>query len=101
MSAGLRLSALALAVTAGSPLAMLSAQSASKATKPFALTVPNIMRGPELYGVEPSNIRWSADNQWIYFNWTPPGSKWNTPTAPYRVRATAGRQARAHHGGAR
>lgn len=64
--------------------------SASAQTKPFALTVPNIMRGPELYGREPANVRWSADNQWIYFNWNPPGTAWDLPTAPYRVRASAG-----------
>ena len=74
-----------LALAIGSVPAVLSAQN-----KPFALTVPNIMRGPELYGREPGNVRWSADNQWIYFNWNPPGTPWDTPTAPYRVRATAG-----------
>ena len=63
MPVGFRFPALALAVSVGTPYAMLSAQSSSK---PFALTVPNIMRGPELYGIEPTNIRWSADGQWIY-----------------------------------
>jgi hypothetical protein len=74
-----------IALAISNPVAQLSAQA-----KPFALTVPNIMRGPELYGREPSNVRWSADNQWIYFNWNPPGTKWDMPTAPYRVRATVG-----------
>lgn len=69
----------------GSPVASLRAQSA-----PFALTIPNIMRGPELYGREPTGVRWSADGEWIYFNWNPPGTKWDVPTAPFRVRATAG-----------
>lgn len=78
----LQLAALATAISL--PLS-LSAQN-----KPFALTVPNIMRGPELYGREPANVRWSADNQWIYFAWNPPGTRWDMPLVPYRVRATAG-----------
>jgi hypothetical protein len=90
MSAVLRYTALAVAVSAGAPLSLLSAQGATKAAKPFALTVPSIMRGNELFGREPSNIRWSADDRWIYFNWNPPGTKWDDPLVPYRVRATAG-----------
>lgn len=35
----------------------------------FALTVDNIMRGPELYGYAPSEIRWAGDGQHIYFQW--------------------------------
>lgn len=90
MSAALGRTVFALTVIASASSATISAQNAPGTNKPFALTVPSIMRGPELYGVEPTNIRWSADNQWIYFNWTPPGSKWDTPIASYRVRATAG-----------
>ncbi len=56
----------------------------------FDLSVNSIMRGPELYGREPGNVRFSADSRWIYFSWLPPGSPWNAPTKPYRVRAEAG-----------
>jgi dipeptidyl aminopeptidase/acylaminoacyl peptidase len=35
----------------------------------FALTIDNIMRGPGLYGYEPSAARWSGDSQRIYFEW--------------------------------
>ena len=35
----------------------------------FALTIDNIMRGPGLYGYEPSEARWSGDGQRIYFQW--------------------------------
>ena len=35
----------------------------------FALTVDNIMRGPELYGYAPSEVRWSGDGERIYFQW--------------------------------
>ncbi len=56
----------------------------------FALTVPNIMRGPEHFGREPSNVAWSADSRWIYFQWAPAGAAWDAPMRPYRVRAVAG-----------
>ncbi|HST20678.1 MAG TPA: DPP IV N-terminal domain-containing protein, partial [Blastocatellia bacterium] len=35
----------------------------------FALTIDNIMRGPGLVGNEPRAVRWSPDNQRIYFQW--------------------------------
>src|ERR1051325_2471603 len=37
--------------------------------KKFELTIDNIMRGPALVGYEPSNVRWSADSQRLYFQW--------------------------------
>jgi dipeptidyl aminopeptidase/acylaminoacyl peptidase len=37
------------------------------------LTVPFIMRGPELVGTAPSRIRWSPDGESLYFIWKPPG----------------------------
>src|SRR5690349_3148112 len=33
------------------------------------LTIDNIMRGPGLYGYPPQDVRWSGDNQRIYFQW--------------------------------
>jgi len=44
------------------------ALSATPAGK-FALTIDNIMRGPGLYGYEPSAVRWSGDSARIYFQW--------------------------------
>src|ERR1700689_845480 len=44
------------------------ASQASPAGK-FALTIDNIRRGPELYGYEPSAVRWSGDGERIYFQW--------------------------------
>jgi dipeptidyl aminopeptidase/acylaminoacyl peptidase len=35
----------------------------------FALTIDNIMRGPQLYGYEPTGVRWSGDGAQIYFRW--------------------------------
>src|SRR5271165_3723230 len=39
------------------------------AQKKFALTIDNIMRGPELYGNEPTAPHWSEDGQRVYFQW--------------------------------
>src|SRR5271155_4538030 len=54
-----------------SPLALLALLLAFRAnpTGKFALTIDNIMRGPGLYGYEPSQIRWSGDGERIYFQW--------------------------------
>lgn len=35
----------------------------------FALTIDSIMRGPGLVGNEPRAVRWSPDNQRVYFQW--------------------------------
>lgn len=56
----------------------------------FDFSIRNMMRGPELYGREPVAVRWTADGQWIYFNWLPAGSDWRAQLKPYRVRAQQG-----------
>ena len=56
----------------------------------FDFSIRNIMRGPELYGREPSQVRWTADSRWIYFSWLPPGTDWRERARPYRVRPTPG-----------
>jgi dipeptidyl aminopeptidase/acylaminoacyl peptidase len=35
----------------------------------FQLTIDNIMRGPGLYGYEPSQVRWSGNGEQVYFQW--------------------------------
>jgi dipeptidyl aminopeptidase/acylaminoacyl peptidase len=58
----------------------LTAPSFAKATEgkqakppvPFELTVDNIMRGPELVGNPPNNLRWSGDSKELYFEWLMP-----------------------------
>ena len=77
-----------LAVVALAALSALAGNAAAQ--RPFDLTVANIMRGPELYGREPQRVRWSADGEWIYFAWNPPGTDWKEAPAPYRVRARPG-----------
>ena len=56
----------------------------------FDLTVPNIMRGPELYGREPANVQWTADGAWVYFRWLEAGAAWQAQVKPYRVAPRAG-----------
>ncbi|MGH7562466.1 MAG: prolyl oligopeptidase family serine peptidase [Gemmatimonadales bacterium] len=67
--------------------APLAAQSSASR---FELTIPSIMRGPEIVGRQPSDVRWSPDGQYLYFQWLPPGSPWRETLKPYRVRAVAG-----------
>ncbi|MEO7963902.1 MAG: prolyl oligopeptidase family serine peptidase [Gemmatimonadaceae bacterium] len=54
------------------------------------MTIPWIMRGPELYGREPQRVRLTPNGEWIYFQWLPPGSDWQAPLKPYRVKALPG-----------
>src|SRR5512133_431620 len=75
----------ALASVAASHVAPLTAQRNA-----FDFSIKNMMRGPEVYGREPQNVRWSADGKWIYFTWLEPGSDWRLPAKPFRVRATPG-----------
>ena len=41
--------------------------------KPYELTVAKIMQDPKWIGISPSNVHWSEDGKWIYFNWNPDG----------------------------
>jgi dipeptidyl aminopeptidase/acylaminoacyl peptidase len=50
-------------------LAPAIAQQRHAQRQSFNLTIDNIMRGPELTGYEPRAVRWSQDNQRIYFQW--------------------------------
>lgn len=55
------------------------------AQRKFALTIDNIMRGPGLYGYEPSLVRWSGDGQRIYFQWKQAGDPREKPLDTYVV----------------
>ena len=48
------------------------------------------MRGPELVGREPSDVRWTPDGEWIHFRWLAPGAAWRESMRPFRVRARPG-----------
>ena len=49
-----------------------TAQAPSPRPQAFALTVDNIMRGPELVGYPPTALRWSGDSKELYFEWRMP-----------------------------
>lgn len=70
----------------------LIAAPAAAAQRPsnFDLSIKNIMRGPELYGRAPGNVRWSGDSKWIYFMWVEAGSDWREQPRWFRVRPPAG-----------
>ncbi|HTC35504.1 MAG TPA: prolyl oligopeptidase family serine peptidase [Bryobacteraceae bacterium] len=65
-------------------LASLFAFQAEPAGK-FAFTIDNIMRGPGLYGYEPSGIRWSGDGARIYFQWKQASDPRIKPADTYAV----------------
>jgi dipeptidyl aminopeptidase/acylaminoacyl peptidase len=72
-------------------LVLAPALGSQQATN-FDFSIKNIMRGPEVYGRQPENVRWSADSKWIYFTWLEPGTDWREQSRQFRVRAVAGAQ---------
>ena len=82
--------AVAIASAALASSAVTAPLAAQNPAARFDLTIANIMRGPEHFGREPQNVVWSADGQWLYFQWNPPGAAWDEPSRAYRVRAVAG-----------
>jgi dipeptidyl aminopeptidase/acylaminoacyl peptidase len=62
-------------------LLFAQAQPAGK----FALTVDNIMRGPNLVGYEPFHVRWSAGAERIYFEWKRYTDKPGAPSGTWVV----------------
>lgn len=71
-------------------LISVPAAAAAQSSSSFDFSIKNIMRGPELYGRVPSNVRWSNDSKWIYFMWLEPGSDWRDQPRWFRVRPAAG-----------
>ena len=59
--------------SAQTPAAAKPARIAS--TAKVEMTVDSIMRGPDLVGYPPSNLRWSGDSQRLYFDWRKPGEE--------------------------
>ncbi|HTP36309.1 MAG TPA: prolyl oligopeptidase family serine peptidase [Candidatus Acidoferrales bacterium] len=56
----------------------------------FALTIDNIMRGPNLVGYEPSAVRWSYDSATLYFQWKQHADKIIAPMDTYVVNRDGG-----------
>ena len=74
----------------GLMLTLLALPIHAQQPKPFDFSIKNIMRGPELYGRQPTDVRWSADSKWIYFTWLEPGTDWRETPKQFRVRAIPG-----------
>ena len=74
---------LALALLAGQ-------QSEISAQGKFLLTIDNIMRGPGLYGYPPQDVRWSGDNQRIYFQWKQAGDPIDKPADTWMLPRESG-----------
>ena len=55
------------------------------AEKKFDLTIENIMRGPNLVGTEPGQVRWSGDSSKIYFQWKKASDAASAPLDTYVV----------------
>ncbi len=85
-----RATALTLALALGAIAPSLKAQSGRSGT--FDFSIKNIMRGPEVYGREPTRVRFTPDGEFIYFLWAAPGTDYREQLKPYRVRAQAGAQ---------
>src|SRR5262244_2055975 len=64
---------------------MLGQMNRVSAQKKFSLTIENIMRGPGLYGYEPTAVRWSGDNQRVFFQWKQASDAVNHPVDTYVV----------------
>ncbi len=89
----LRARLLSLLLLAISGLVSIPAHAQARlapAQSAFELTIPNIMRGPELVGRPPLNVRWTPDGHWIYFSWLEPGTDWRETLQPFRARVTPG-----------
>jgi dipeptidyl aminopeptidase/acylaminoacyl peptidase len=71
-------------------LLIVAAPAAAQRQSGFDFTIRNIMRGPELYGRVPDDVRWSNDSKWIYFTWLEPGSDWRDQVQRFRIRAAPG-----------
>ncbi len=72
-------------------LALLAGQrSQVSAQAKFVLTIDNIMRGPGLYGYPPQDVRWSGDNQRIYFRWKQASDPYDKPLDTWMVPRDSG-----------
>jgi hypothetical protein len=52
--------------------ALVAQAPGARPASAFPLTVDSIMRGPELVGYPPSDLRWSGDSKELFFEWRMP-----------------------------
>ena len=74
-----------VAVSVTAPTAQAPSPRSQAPGVGFPLTIDSIMRGPELVGNPPTNLRWSGDSSELYFDWLMPKddqpSTWMTTRA--------------------
>jgi len=78
-------SALGILLAYATAFAPLVSTAKSNPEPKFALTIENIMRGPNLVGTEPAQVRWSGDSAKIYFQWKRASDSENAPLDTYVV----------------
>ncbi|MEP6961414.1 MAG: DPP IV N-terminal domain-containing protein, partial [Acidobacteriota bacterium] len=54
------------------------------------LSIDRIMQGPQFYGYAPQDVRWSGDNQRIYFRWKQPSDTQDKPFDTWVLPRAAG-----------
>jgi dipeptidyl aminopeptidase/acylaminoacyl peptidase len=59
-------------------------------SQPFSLSIRNIMKAEEHVGRSPTEVRWTDDSRWVYFQWQPGGLEWDEGRSLYRVPSTGG-----------
>ncbi|HML15669.1 MAG TPA: DPP IV N-terminal domain-containing protein, partial [Bryobacteraceae bacterium] len=64
---------------------LLGEMSGLPAQQKFLMTIDNLMRGPGLYGYEPTGVRWSGDGREIYFLWKQAADAIDHPLDTYVV----------------
>jgi hypothetical protein len=62
----------ALVTLCASAIVVASGAHPHASADTFPLTVDSIMRGPDLVGYPPNNLRWSGDSERLYFEWRLP-----------------------------
>ena len=72
---GVHLAVVAASIWIVADVATAQPAAKAEAADGFELTVANIMRGPDLVGTSPSQLRWSPDGQELYFEWKRPGEE--------------------------
>ncbi len=85
-----------LALVAAAAAAPAGAQSVAEYVPPpasahdFELSIESIMQAEANVGQAPTQVRWTDDSRWIYFQWQPGGLEWDAGRSLYRVPAEGG-----------
>jgi dipeptidyl aminopeptidase/acylaminoacyl peptidase len=95
MSRRSRIAAVPLALILALPLGAQEAPVAEYVPGPlrahsFDLSIKNMMKGNEIVGQAPVQLRFTDDSRWIYFRWLPAGHDFDAERELWRVPAEGG-----------